>query len=181
MGQQYGFYISDSLIAEVGGVSRTSLHFDADAICRAYDAVASITKRLDVEPLRPRLASFAYNHVSTLGAEITFKPESPEPGVRPCISRPEDIDQLTEPEDYLAAGVVPQRLELLEQLKRRRHDAADGIGHDFEGPVTTAVLLMGQDFFMLPYDDPTRAHRLLKLCAPKCDELHPRADAIPES
>ncbi len=163
-GQPYGFSLSDALMAEVGGVPQSALHFDADAICRAYDAVAPLAERLDVETPKPRLAGFAYNHASTLGAEITFKPDAPEPGIRPCINRPEDIDRLTEPEDYLAAGIVPQRLEALRQLKQRRPDAGESIGHDYEGPVTTAVLLMGQDFLMLPYDDPARAHRLLEFC-----------------
>ncbi len=163
-GQPYGFSLSDTLLAEVGEVPQSALHYDADAICRAYDAIVPVAERLGVDPPQPRLAGFAYNHASTLGAEITFKPDSPEPGISPCIHIPEDIDRLTEPEDYLSAGIVPQRLESLRQLKQRRPDASEFIGHDYEGPITTAVLLMGQDFLMLPYDDPARAHRLLEFC-----------------
>ncbi len=162
--QPYGFSFADSLLAEAGQVSQAALHYDAEAICQAYDAVVPLAERLGVNPPRPCLAGFAYNHVSTLGAEITFKPDAPEPGIRPCINRPEDIDHLKEPEDYLSAGIVPQRLEAARRLKQRRPDASENIGHDYEGPVTTAVLLMGQDFLMLPYDDPARAHRLLEFC-----------------
>ncbi|MDY7009588.1 MAG: uroporphyrinogen decarboxylase family protein [Planctomycetota bacterium] len=163
-GQPYGFSFSDSLLAEVGNVLQSALHHDADAICRAYEAVVPVAERLGVDPPQPRLAGFAYNHASTLGAKITFKPDSPEPGISPCIDILEDIDRLTEPADYLAAGIVPQRLEALRQLKARRPDAGNHIGHDYEGPITTAVLLMGQKFLMLPYDDPVRAHRLLEFC-----------------
>ena len=38
------------------------------------------------------------------------------------------------------------------------------IGHLYEGPITTAVLLMGENFLTLPYDDPKRAHKLLSFC-----------------
>ena len=163
-GQTYSFSFSDSLLAEVAKVPQSALHYDTDAICRAYEAIVPVAERLGVDPPQPRLAGFAYNHASTLGAEITFKPNSPEPGISPCIHSPEDIDRLTEPEDYISAGIVPQRLESLRQLKQRRPDAGESIGHDYEGPITTAVLLMGQDFLMLPYDDPARAHRLLEFC-----------------
>ena len=49
-------------------------------------------------------------------------------------------------------------------FKRRRPEASEGIGHSYEGPVTTATLLFGPDFLTLPYDDPARAHKLLDFC-----------------
>ena len=82
----------------------------------------------------------------------------------PLISSPGEIDDLKEPEDYLAAPITRKRLALLRELKKRRPDASETIGHLLEGPVTTAMLLMGQQFLMLPYDDPDRAHRLLDFC-----------------
>jgi hypothetical protein len=84
--------------------------------------------------------------------------------VVPLIRQPEDIDALCEPDDYMTAGVVPQRLKLLEELLKRRPDASTYIGGSAEGPVTSAVLLMGQDFLVLPYHDAERAHRLLSFC-----------------
>ncbi len=161
-GQPYQFGLVDSLMAEAGGVPQAALHLDVDAICHAYEAVEPIARRLGVEPPRPGLAGLAYIHVSTLGAEVTISPDANEPYIEPCIRSLEDIDRLEEPDDYLAAELVKHRLGLVDQLKRRRPDASDHIGHDFEGPITTAALLMGQDFFMLPYDDPARAHRLIE-------------------
>ena len=163
-GQPFSFGLTDSLMAEAAGVPQASLHSDVDAICRAYDAVRPIAERLCVEPPQPRLAGLTYVHVSTLGAELTFTPEAPEPHIAPCIHSPEDIDRLAEPEDYLSAGVVPQRLTLAEKLLERRPDANPRIGHALEGPMTTATLLMGPDFFTLPYEDPARARRLLTFC-----------------
>jgi len=164
MGQHYSLSFSDSLLAEVAGVPQAALHTDVDAICRAYEAIVPVAERLGVEPPRPGLAGLAYNHVSTLGCEVTISADAPEPACKPCIRSPEDIDRLEEPDDYLAAPLVSQRLRLAAALKVRRPDASERIGHDFEGPVTTAALLMGQDFFTLPYEDPARAHRLLDFC-----------------
>ncbi len=136
------------------------LHHDVDAICRCYDEIPALAERLGVKPPSPRLAGFCYPHVSALGAEVIFSPGS-EPNVHPMLTKPEQIDDLREPDDYLAGKCVSKRLRTLEKLLKRRPDAAKGIGHLYEGPITTAALLYGQDFFMLPYDDPGRAHRLL--------------------
>ncbi len=164
MGQPFGFSLAESLLAEVAGLPQADLHTDVGAMIRAVDAVAELAQRLGVEPPRPHLAGLAYCHVSTLGCQVVLRRENPEPWVGPIICEPADIDRLSEPQDYLAGGVVPQRLSLAAELKRRRPDASDHIGHDFEGPVTTAVLLMGPAFFTLPLDDPARAHKLMDFC-----------------
>jgi len=163
-GQRFGFGFADTLVAEIAGVPLDALHHDIDAICRGYDMLGDVADRLGVECPPPRLAGFAYNHISALGAEVVFA-EGSEPNVNPIIHDPRDIDLLREPEDYLSAGVVVgERLRALETLLDRRPDAVKSIGHELEGPITTAVLLMGQNFFTLPYDDPERAHRLLSFC-----------------
>lgn len=158
--QPYAFGLTDTLLAEIGEAPLTALHHDVDAICRCYERIVPLAERLGVDPPRPRLAGFSYCHISTLGAEVVFAAGS-EPNVLPVIHRPEDIDNLHDPEDFLAAGVVPERLEALEKLRRRRPDVSKSIGHVYEGPATTAGLLMGPAFFTLPYEDPERAHRLL--------------------
>ena len=161
--QPYGFGFSDTVLAEVGGVPLDALHRDVDAICRCYDRIPALARRLGVEPPRPRLAGFCYPHLTTLGARVVFA-EGSEPNVLPMIHRPRDIDALRDPPDFLAAGVVPKRLRTLEALLERRPDAAKGNGHIYEGPLTTAALLMGPAFFTLPYEDAPRAHRLLAFC-----------------
>jgi len=162
MGQRFGFGIADSVLAEAAGLPQAALHLDVEAMCRAADAGAAIAERLGVPAPVPHLAGLTYVHASTLGCEVTISPDCPEPTVKPCLRRPEDIDDLAEPADYLAAGIVPQRLKLAEELRRRRPEASGHIGHNLEGPITTAALMMGQEFFLLPYDDPARAHRLIE-------------------
>jgi hypothetical protein len=174
--QPFEFSFADSLVAEAGGVPQAALHTDVDAICHAFDAVRPIAARLGVEPPLPGLAGLAYVHVSTLGAPVIIEPDAPEPRITPCISSAEEIDLLEEPRDYLSCPLVSERLRLVEKLRERRPRVRTSIGHDFEGPVTTAVLLMGQGFFLLPYEDAARAHRLLAFCVRSalnyCHALH---------
>ncbi|MBU0713871.1 MAG: uroporphyrinogen decarboxylase family protein [Verrucomicrobia bacterium] len=151
-------------MAKNAGISLKSTHFDIDAILKVYDAIKPFAEELGVDVPKPRLAGFGYPHVVSLGAPVEF-PEDGEPNVFPLIHTPEEIDHLKEPDDYLAAPLIQQRLKISKELVKRRSDAVPNfIGHSLEGPITTAVLLMGQDFLTLPYDDPKRAHRLLNFC-----------------
>jgi hypothetical protein len=158
--QAFSFGLADTAAAEAGQYPLDELHWNVDAICACWDAMKPLAERLDIDPPRPHLAGFSYNHASTLGARVVFAAGS-EPNVVPCITSPSDIDHLREPDDYMSSGVVPERLQTLEELRSRRADAAGGIGHIYEGPATTAGLLMGRAFFTLPYEDPARAHKLL--------------------
>ena len=164
MSQRFAIGMYDSLLAANAGVSLKSLHFDVDAIIKAADAIKPLADELGIDPPAPHIAGFGYPHVASLGASIEF-PEDGEPNVFPMIKSPEDIDNLKEPDDYLAAPIIQTRLKIVAELGKRRKDAvSQRIGHPMEGPLTTAVLLMGQDFLMLPYDDPQRAHLLLSFC-----------------
>ena len=164
MGQPYQFGFFESVGAELAGVSHYSLHVDVEAMIKAADAMAPLCKRLGVSPRTPHLYGMSYSHVSTLGVKVVNGPGLMEPSTEPCIHSPAEIDALREPEDYLSKGIVPERLAIAARLKARRPDASAHIGHDFEGPVTTAVLMMGPEFFMLVYDDPARAHKLMQFC-----------------
>ncbi|MDD4891890.1 MAG: uroporphyrinogen decarboxylase family protein [Phycisphaerae bacterium] len=183
-GVRFSFGIMDSLAAQLAGVPTAMLHLDVDAMCAACDAVAPLADRLGVPRPVPHLAGLTYVHASTLGVPVHITPDAEEPWAEPCIHSPEDIDRLAEPADYLAAGLVPRRLALAAELKRRRPNASGSIGHDLEGPVTTAALMMGPSFFMLPYDDPERAHKLLAFCTRSsisyCRVLNARTGSSPD-
>ena len=153
---------SESFMAQLAGVALHDTHFDADAIFKVYDRIRPLADELGVPAPKPRLAGFAYSHLAALGARIVFA-EDGEPNVEPMIHAPEDIDRLQAPADYLAAPLVQNRLRLAAELGRRNPEALGTfIGHYNEGPLTTAGLLIGPDFFTLLYDDPARAHKLLQ-------------------
>jgi len=151
----------DPLLAEVGKVPQSSLHTDVEAICKAYEAIKPLAERLGVDPPVPRIAGFCYTPLVALGCEVVYS-EQAEPTVRPLIHNLQEIDGLKEPRDYLQAKVIQQRIKICEELRKRYPETPKTIGHLLEGPVTTAVMIMGNSFFTLPYDDSKRAHRLLE-------------------
>lgn len=158
--QAFEFGFTDPVLAELAGVTQRDLHLDVDAIIRAYKLAGELAAELGVAPPAPRLAEFTYTHIVALGTQVTFTEYEPKPTT--LLTTPEDIDNLREPEDYLAAELIQQRLKLAEEIVRRWPGAPLFIGHLFEGPVTTASLLLGPAFFTLPYDDPARAHKLMQ-------------------
>ncbi len=158
--QAFEFGFTDPVIAELAGVQQRDLHFDVDAIVRGYRLAGELAAELGVPAPLPRLAEFTYTHIVSLGTQVTFTEYEPKPTT--LLASPEDIDNLREPEDYLAASLIQERLKLAEELVRRWPGAPLFIGHLFEGPVTTASLLLGPAFFTLPYDDPARTHKLMQ-------------------
>ncbi|MEN6600862.1 MAG: uroporphyrinogen decarboxylase family protein [Bryobacteraceae bacterium] len=158
--QAFEFGFTDPVIAELAGVPQRDLHFDVDAIIRGYQLAGELAVELGVPAPLPRLAEFTYTHIVALGTQVTFTEYEPKPTT--LLTSPVDIDNLCEPEDYLAASLIQERLKLAEELVRRWPGAPLFIGHLFEGPVTTASLLLGPAFFTLPYDDPSRTHKLMQ-------------------
>jgi len=161
MGQEFSFGFTDALIAKIGGVKQSKLHFDVEVILQAYEKIKPIAGRLGVEPPIPKIAGFCYPHIASLGAKIVF---AAEPKPFPLIHKAEEVDQLTEPKDYLATPLIQERLKICAEIKKRCPQSPNSIGHLFEGPITTAMLLMGSDFLTLPYDNPERAHKFLNFC-----------------
>lgn len=125
---------------------------DVEDILKAYKAIKPLAKRLGVNPPIPRVGGFCYTHLASLGT------------VSPLIKNPEEIDDLKEPEDYLKAEIIQKRIKICEELRKRYPESPKFIGHLLEGPITTAVMIMGQSFLTLPYDDPEQAHKLLAFC-----------------
>ncbi|MCM8786153.1 MAG: uroporphyrinogen decarboxylase family protein [Candidatus Omnitrophica bacterium] len=163
MGQNFNFSFSEHLLLEIGNINFYQLHFDAESILKAYEKLKEIAEELQVPSPIPRMAGFAYPHIASLGAKIEF-PLDGEPKPFPIIKNPEDIDNLKEPEDYLSTPIIQKKLKTLAELKKLVPETPNTIGHLYEGPITTAVLIMGQEFFILVYDNPEKAHKLLKFC-----------------
>jgi hypothetical protein len=161
VGQKYNFSFSDSLIAEVGGITLNDLHFNPQAIIKACEAMKVLARQLKVKSPVPHLAGFCYPHIASLGVNIEF-PENSEPKPDLLLSSVDEIDRLKEPEDYLAVPLIRKKLSALALLRKLYPEAPLSIGHLFEGPVTTAVLILGKDFLTLPYDSPQKAHKLLE-------------------
>jgi uroporphyrinogen decarboxylase len=100
---------------------------------------------------------------SAFGARCSF-PENEFPFARPNIRRPEDIDDLEEPEpsrDGLLPFVLRRMLRAVPRMEAIGHRVRFSVSR---GPLNIASFLMGvADFLVALKNEPSRAHRLLRL------------------
>jgi len=100
---------------------------------------------------------------SAFGARCSF-PENEFPFARPSIRRPEDIDDLEEPEpsrDGLLPFVLRRMLRAVPRMEAIGHRVRFSVSR---GPLNIASFLMGvTDFLIALKTEPSRAHKLLRL------------------
>ena len=116
-------------------------------------------------PLTYTVPVTAYEGVRALGGELVF-PRDHQPMIRNqgrVLNTPEQIDALEVPDPWQDAR-FQRRVRWRRELQARYGERVAGGLAGQEGPVTTAVLLRGQDFFLDCLVDPSRAHRLMRVC-----------------
>jgi len=104
----------------------------------------------------------AYVEASQLGTQVIF-PEDNVPMVKgPVLHDARDVDRL-KVLDPRRDGLMPRAIEtwrtMRDNVPEDVHVALGGT----EGPVTTAVIVRGQDFFVDVFEHPKEMHRLLDL------------------
>jgi hypothetical protein len=150
----------------IAGIRFDRLFFDFDAIVEAYEVGKPRLQELFGPELSiggPSWAGISYGHVNCLGSELIF-PENSEVAHRPIYgSLQEGIRALEKEVDFTKAGLFPKYLVLWERLKKA-YPALTIPFPNFkaEGPITTAWLLRGHDFFTDLYDDPERTGQFLE-------------------
>lgn len=154
-------------LSTMAGVRFDRVFTDLDAIAEAYAEGMPIARDRfgpDVPFGRPRWAGISYGHVNCLGSPLVF-PEDSEVAHTPIYDSLEQaVKALRREVDFAAAGMFPFYLELWEKLKDAfpEHNIPFA-GFGAEGPVTTAWLLRGHDFFTDLYDAPAMAKEYLAL------------------
>jgi hypothetical protein len=106
----------------------------------------------------------AYEGVAALGGELVF-PAEHQPMVRNqgrILETAEQVDRLAVPDPW-SFPRFRRFVEWRRELGRRFGDKAVGGVGGQEGPITTAGLLRGEQFFLDCAVDPARAHRLLEV------------------
>jgi uroporphyrinogen-III decarboxylase len=107
----------------------------------------------------------AYEGVATLGGALLF-PAEHQPMIQNqgrIVQTPQQIEALQAP-DPRQCPRFRMHVETWHKLRERFPGRRVGLSAGQEGPVTTAVLLRGTDFFSDCALDPARAHRLLAVC-----------------
>lgn len=152
---------------EYAGVSQSDYYADIEKtilVCQIYP------KRFETatgysSPILYSVPVTAYEGVAALGGELVFQKDH-QPMIRSqgCVlASSERIDKLEVPDPWQNARFLRQ-VEVYHELKRRFGDQVSGGPGGQEGPVTTAGLLRGEEFFLDCIVNPVRAHRLLDVC-----------------
>lgn len=152
--------VQSDTIATLGKISMHQLYLDPQASLSGFLRAREKIKKLYGLPLVIHIPGLCYVHISTLGSEIVF-PENSEPNVKkPIIKDLNQINNFPSP-NFLNSGLVPHFIRMYEFFKKKLPDEKIGFGLGVEGPITTAVLLRGTDFFVDVKLCPQNVHKLL--------------------
>ena len=154
-------------LSVLAGIRFDRMFTELDAIVEAYREGLDMARDLfgpDIPFGTPRAAAISYGHINCLGSTLVF-PENSEVAHTPIYdSLREGVRSLRAEVDFIRAGMFPFYLDLWDRLKRAFPGQTIPFqGFGSEGPVTTAWLLRGHDFFMDIYDDPFLAREYLGL------------------
>ena len=106
----------------------------------------------------------SYAHVAALGARLHYPFDSEPNAERMFDSLDEGIGWLRRGHDFTANDLFKRYTAYTETLRNYLHDPRIKIsGLGLEGPVTTAVLLRGLDFFIDIQEDPEKTKVFLSL------------------
>lgn len=112
----------------------------------------------------PSAAAISYGHLASLGAHIRY-PDNSEPNTEPMFSNMrEAVEWLKRDVDFSQNDMFKRYYEVWQYLKQSFPDEKvrfSGCGH--QGPLTSAVLLRGQDFYIDIYDEPELTKEFLTL------------------
>jgi len=106
----------------------------------------------------------SYGHLACLGAKIIF-PEDSEPAPNPFYSNiKEGINALKRKVDFKDNLLFQHYQKMCNHLQKKFPEEKVGFsGFGHEGPITSAVLLRGQNFFLDIYDHPGLTKEFLNL------------------
>ena len=162
--------IYHDVIPYLGGITEKEFYTDTEKCISAWkQANEAITGYFGdrLSPNTPSAPPLSYGHLVSLGVPLR-QPEDSEPNVQACVgSIEEGIDFLRERKgiDFGDCDVCRRYIEMNRALGEAFPDAriAPLAGYGYEGVITTAVLLRGQDFFCDLYDEPELTHTFLTL------------------
>ena len=159
------------IIPHLGGIGMKDFYMDKQKCACAWNtANASLKKYFeDLFPMRePSPPPLSYGHLICMGAPFNL-PDDGEPNVLPfalSIDEAIDIVKGRRAEDFSKNEMFLHYLDLWSYLKESFPEVnIPFTGFNHQGPVTSAVLMRGQDFFFDIYDEPEKCGEFLRLLA----------------
>ena len=153
----------------LSGIGMKNFYTDREKCAYAWKASTEILKGYfrDLFPMRkPAPPPISYGHLISIGAPVII-PDDGEPNISPFAnSVDEAIEILKEKKgkDFSQNEMFGHYLDLWNYLKTSfPGEIIPFTGFNHQGPVTSAVLMRGQDFFYDLYDEPEKCAQFLKL------------------
>ena len=181
--------IYHDLVPYLAGISESEFFGDPRKCASAWRSAAAKFAQVFGERLpfiNPVGAPLSYGHLVCLGAPLGSPPDS-EPNVRPFAADIDEAIGIAERGlgmDFTRTDIFKHYVRMREALQAEfpeREIPFSGLG--YEGPLTTAVLMRGQDFYCDLIDEPDKAARLLSLLTESIVEfakLNRRLNGRPE-
>jgi len=169
MGRKFSWYVRGGYLSYtyLTGLKLDQIYKDYPACAKAFKVGRKRVKEVlgpEVIVVPPTCAPILYGHIICLGVPVTF-PEDSEPGVRPIYkSIDERISALKKEVDFSKNYLFKHYYGMWQYLKKEfPGESVSFSGFGWEGPITTAVLLSGIDFYMDILDFPEKAKEFLSL------------------
>lgn len=167
MKNSFEIAVEEEFICKLSGINLHEYYCSPEVMLKAQLCARDIMEREfgcgRFVHLYPTLTSYA--EASTLGIDVEF-PEGnglPWPRQQKLLDSLDDIDALAIRRNN-ENNLVERTIRYYHAMKEIA-DSSCGITIEkcVEGPVTTAVMLRGQDFFTDIYDEPEKVHMLLSI------------------
>jgi len=167
--------IYHDIVPHISGITDRQFYTDPELCVKAWkEAVAVISdyfgefNQLLALTKKPSAPGLSYGHLVCLGAPLKLPTKDGEPNIKPFA---EDIDEAIEimkskkNVDFADNDVFRYYVEMNKALQKAFPNADISLtaGYGSEGPLTSAVLMRGQDFLCDIYDEPEKAHEFLTL------------------
>ena len=158
------------LIPFIAGITERDFYTNPEKCADAWQAAQEALKAFFGEycPVRlPGAAPLSYGHLVSIGALCTILEDS-EPNVKPFAGNiDEAISILRQVRgiDFGACEMCRHYIEMNRYLQGRFPDTniAPLSGYGYEGVVTSAVLMRGQDVFIDMYEEPEKTKEFFRL------------------
>lgn len=167
--------IYPDVVPYISGITDHQFYTNPELCIKAWkDAIPAISEyfgdfanmlALTKKPTAPGLS---YGHLVSIGAPLKLPTNDGEPNIKPFA---EDIDEAIEilkskkNVDFGDNDVFRYYVEMNTALQKAFPEVEIPLtsGYGYEGPLTSAVLMRGQDFLCDIYEEPEKAHEFLTL------------------